>query len=187
MMIKRSWVQSPLGAICWLNLLVSSRDYCDAPCTDRVSKVSAKKVPHYPKLALPPPPPLPINENLADLEVSSQVGFLDFRFQSAALPTHPPTPCKMKSWRTWKFQAKFRFLYFRFQSTALPTPAHKMQSWQIWKFQVKLDYWTSDFKVLLYPAPPPAKNEIFEVSSQVESLEGKVVSKRAFELCDYIT
>ena len=53
-------------------LLVSERDYCEAPCTDRVPNVSAKKVPLYPKVPLAPLPPR--NEKFADLEALHQVG-----------------------------------------------------------------------------------------------------------------
>ena len=61
--------------------------------------------------------------------------------------------------------------------TPLPPPPPEMKSWQIWEFLGELKFWTSDFsdfKVLLYPPPPPEIEklaDLLEVSSQVENLD----------------
>ena len=104
--------------------LVSDRAYCEAPSTDRVPKVSAKKchfTPNWHKWYFAPPPPHPGNEKFADLEVSSQVGKLDFRFQSATL-IHPSPPPKEKSWQIWNFQVKLDFWTKCHLTTPPPPP-----------------------------------------------------------------
>ena len=86
--------------------LVCLREYCEAPGTDSVPKLSAKKCHftltwHKVWLYSPPPPALR-NEKLADLELSSRVENWDFRFQCATLSL---PPLEMKSWQIWRFES----------------------------------------------------------------------------------
>ena len=109
------------------------------------------------------PPPPTWNEKFADLKVLCEVEFLDFRFQSAALP--PSHLCLPMKWNVGRFGSFKSSWIFGLQILKCcsnwpsntppppPPPRHEMKSWQICKFKVKLDFWTSDFKVPLYPPP----------------------------------
>ena len=85
--------------------------------------------PNWHKCHFAPPPPPPGNWKVfADLEDSHQVGFLDFRFQSATLLLPPPP--KVKSWQIWnfKFQLNFCTSDFKVPLYAPPTSSQEMQS-----------------------------------------------------------
>ena len=131
----------------------------------------------------------PQNEKLADLAVWSQVGFLDFRFQSPALPhTHHPyyTPIKWKVGRFGSFKSsgifwfqiskcllkkisdlqvwsQFEVLDLGFESPAVPHPyPTETVKWKSLQILFQSPAW--------HPPPPQSQNEklaYLEVWSQV--------------------
>ena len=62
-----------------LHSLVSEKDFCEAPCTDRVPKVYLKLA----QLQFAPPPP---NPEMKILEVSSEVGLQNSKFHFTSTP-----------------------------------------------------------------------------------------------------
>ena len=79
-----------------LLFLVSERDYCVAPCTDRVPKVSDKNV-TFPQTdtsaTLPPnPPEMKIWKFLASGQTGIQNSKCHFIPHPTPLPPPPPTP-----------------------------------------------------------------------------------------------
>ena len=84
----------------------------------------------------------------------SQVGFMDFKFQSATLPT--PRPVKWKVGRFGSFKSSWIF-GLQILKWSLYTPTHPVK-WKVGRFgSFKSSWisWTSDFKVCFTPSQPP--------------------------------
>ena len=117
----------------------------------RVPKVSVKKCRftlNWHKCHFTPSPSSE-SEKLADLEVSSQVGKLNFRFQSAALPT-PPTPSENDKLSRYRFQPATLHL-----PPPPPLPSGKLADLELSSQVGKLDFRFESATLPPPPTPPP--------------------------------